>query len=436
MQELPSYAETFTPWLHFGWSQLRGMRTKDWKYIEAPKPELYDLSSDPGENRNVIATKAGQAKQMKEWLAKSGATKEIAAQPQPGMDPETLEKLASLGYAGVSAPPKPGGVLADPKDKIEDFKTFNKLIRDGIEAFREERYEQAASSFQELENRKIPSFEVHYYLGRSLLRLKSYDKSRTELQKAIETLPHFLPAYRDLSEAWEGSGRMDEAEKALLAGLVLAPNHPTLVQPLAWLYQRQKKTAAAEQVLIAELKAHPEDIESRFRLGAIYRDSGRPERAIEQYRLILKRNPDDPEAHNQLGMIYGGNNRLQEALTEFTAARKIDPKNEAIGRNIEIIHERMKTGPPAGKTVRFEIIQTKSLAAAESILRKLQSGEKWEELARDYSIHPSARSTDPVLEASTAEIDASLAHALSALKPGEISKPVSGPGGFFLLKRL
>jgi arylsulfatase A-like enzyme len=40
--------------LHFGWAPLRSMRVDGFKFIEAPKPELYDLRRDP-DNQIVIA---------------------------------------------------------------------------------------------------------------------------------------------------------------------------------------------------------------------------------------------------------------------------------------------------------------------------------------------------------------------------------------------
>src|SRR5262249_58675561 len=53
--QLYSYCETYTPWLHFGWSRLLGVRAADnWKFIQAPKSELYDLSSDKGEIKNLF----------------------------------------------------------------------------------------------------------------------------------------------------------------------------------------------------------------------------------------------------------------------------------------------------------------------------------------------------------------------------------------------
>ena len=49
-----SYAETLYPKINMGWAELRAIRTAHWKYIRAPKPELYDLSQDPAEAHNVI----------------------------------------------------------------------------------------------------------------------------------------------------------------------------------------------------------------------------------------------------------------------------------------------------------------------------------------------------------------------------------------------
>ena len=427
--QLLSYCETLTPWLHFGWSKLQGVRAKGWKYIEAPRGELYELKQDPGELNNLFSENTQKVQELKRWLSASGALEQKAVAAHSELDPETLEKLASLGYAGVAPVTPPNAVLADPKDKIGDFKLFNKLIREGIEAFQNEQYNQAAAKFGELKDKGIPSFEIRYYLGRSLLRLKSYDKARTELEAALHTLPHFLPAYRDLSEAWEGMGNKKEAVKALLAGLTVSPNHPTLVQPLAWLYQRQKNIKAAEKLLVDELKAHPDDVESRFRLGAIYRDTGRAAEAMKQFQEILSRRPEDAEAHNQLGMLYGGANRMEEAVSQFSEAARLAPKDDMIRHNLELARSKL------GSRIRFRIIQTKTRAAAETILRKLHNGETWEAMATQYSIHASARSQQPVIETLPGEIEPTLSEALLKLKPKQTSGVIETSKGFFILCR-
>lgn len=441
---LTSYCETYTPLLHFGWSSLVGVRTAGWKYIEAPRSELYDLAKDPGERVNVLTQHAAEAKMLRAWLSKAGAL-ETSGTPQeatPELDPEQLEKLASLGYAGVPTHQQQAGQpLADPKDKLEEFKVFNQLIREGIEAYQQERFTEAASKFQQLENKNNPSFEVHYYLGRSLLRCKSYGKSSTELEKAIEILPHFLPAYRDLSEAYEGLQNPKKAEAVLLQGLKVSPNHPLLVQSLAWLYQRQGRPAEAEKALVFEIKEHPEDTESRFRLAAIYRDTDRPQDAILQLKEIVKKQPSDSEAHNQLGMLYGGNDRLQEALAEFQEATRLNPQDKDIRHNLDLVKKRMasamplETRPSNSETIVFRVIETASRPAAELLLRKLKAGESWEKLATDYSIHPTSREQDSVLRMPVSEIDPVFAQTLSKLKLGEISPVVESAGRFYLLRR-
>jgi choline-sulfatase len=433
---LASYCETFTPWLHFGWSRLQGVRKEGWKYIQAPKPELYNTVLDQKEVENQISRNQTKALQLKSWLDKSGALQiEKRTDTQEEIDPEVLEKLASLGYAGV--PSKQGDPisknLSDPKDKLNDFKLFNRLIREGIEDFQKEHFEQAAAKFRILKDKNIPSFEVHYYLGRSLLRLKSFALARGELEAAVQKLPHFLPAYADLAEVHEGEGNLKSAEQALLAGLKMSPYHPSLVQPLAWLYQEQKRLHEAETLLEKELEQYPDDIEARFRLGALYRDAGRADEAIAQFRKILQTHPEDAEAHNQLGMLYGGAARMTEAVQEFTIAARLQPNNSDIQHNLQLA--KSKTEPATPKRIRFRLIQASSRAAADLILRKIQAGEDWQKLAQDYSIHPSARSSEEILSLKPEEIDPALLKALAQLKTGEISSTIQTNKGFFLVKR-
>ena len=439
---LHSYSETFTPWLHFGWSSLQGVRVSGWKYIEAPRSELYQVAGDPGELQNLAQKDPAKAKQLRQWLIDSkalGTTASSASQSVQELDPEVLEKLASLGYAGVpTVPAKPVGKLADPKDKIGEFKLFNQLIREGIEQFRAENFSEAATKFQELRDKNIPSFEVYYYLGRCRLRLKSYDKARTELELAVQKLPHFLPAYADLAEAWEASGNLNKAEQTLQAGLIIVPNNPILVQPLAWLYQRQKNYAAAEKLLIAELREHPDDLESRFRLSAIYRDTNRIDLAMQQLKEIINRKPESAEAYNQMGMLYGGKKQFQESLVQFKKASELDPKNDSYRKNVELAASKLEATQPVSQKsemVRFQIIQTTSRAAGDLLLRKLKAGGDWNALAADYSIHPSARAGQPVIELPSTEMDPVLLKSMAQLKPGEFSGVIQTPSGFFIVRK-
>ena len=51
----PVYSESFYSFSSFGWSPLRTINNRSYQFIEAPKPELYDLRNDPEEKRNLLA---------------------------------------------------------------------------------------------------------------------------------------------------------------------------------------------------------------------------------------------------------------------------------------------------------------------------------------------------------------------------------------------
>ncbi|MBX7185472.1 MAG: tetratricopeptide repeat protein, partial [Vicinamibacteria bacterium] len=109
------YAETLAPRLDFGWSDLRSWREGGFKWIRAPKPELYALSDDPDEAKNRVADEPSRARALDGALSKViEAAGERSASRAP--DAESTERLRSLGY--VQGPGGKGSG-ADPKDRVE-----------------------------------------------------------------------------------------------------------------------------------------------------------------------------------------------------------------------------------------------------------------------------------------------------------------------------
>ena len=63
------YVETLAPQLNHGWSPLYALRRHLDKYINAPTPEYYDLSSDPGELHNLWSDNPKETAVLTERLA-------------------------------------------------------------------------------------------------------------------------------------------------------------------------------------------------------------------------------------------------------------------------------------------------------------------------------------------------------------------------------
>src|SRR5262245_39153821 len=97
-----AYAETLYGKLTYSWSDLRALRSGDWKYIAGPAPELYDLSSDPGETRDLYAADPGRdedlASRLRPILSMKPDLPESAGTVT--MTHEEAEALAALGYVG------------------------------------------------------------------------------------------------------------------------------------------------------------------------------------------------------------------------------------------------------------------------------------------------------------------------------------------------
>ncbi|HJS58045.1 MAG TPA: sulfatase, partial [Vicinamibacteria bacterium] len=108
-REETAYAESLLPLLHFGWSDLRTIREGRFKYVEAPRPELYDLAEDPGETHDLSASQPSRRESMRAALAQHLEAERTwqARAPATGaanVPPDLLEKLGALGYLGAGAP--------------------------------------------------------------------------------------------------------------------------------------------------------------------------------------------------------------------------------------------------------------------------------------------------------------------------------------------
>ncbi len=103
MREAPSYAESLYSELELGWAPLYSWRAAGFKLIEAPRPELYDLKNDPKELTNLAETDTSRIAQLRRGLEAALRQETAPAGATGSSDPQTLERLRSLGYLGGSS---------------------------------------------------------------------------------------------------------------------------------------------------------------------------------------------------------------------------------------------------------------------------------------------------------------------------------------------
>src|SRR6185295_6587745 len=102
------------PLLDFGWSPLRAVRSRQWKYIDAPHPELYDITRDPNEDHDLNQAEPVRAAELHDRVARQSTT---ALQASAPIDAEARARLQALGYLSGTGPTQ--NSRPDPKDKRE-----------------------------------------------------------------------------------------------------------------------------------------------------------------------------------------------------------------------------------------------------------------------------------------------------------------------------
>ncbi|MBK8595457.1 MAG: sulfatase-like hydrolase/transferase [Holophagales bacterium] len=117
------FAETVFPRTHFGWSELASLLDGRFQYIEAPRPELYDLVADPGQRNDLSGGTPDPFRSFRIELGKRRAAFEAPA----AVDAEEKKRLAALGYLSTGAAAAEGP-LPDPKDTIGTIRLLNQAV--------------------------------------------------------------------------------------------------------------------------------------------------------------------------------------------------------------------------------------------------------------------------------------------------------------------
>ncbi|HOW85604.1 MAG TPA: sulfatase-like hydrolase/transferase [Candidatus Aminicenantes bacterium] len=304
-----AYSETYYPRFHYGWSELRSVQDGRYKLILAPVPELYDLRSDPREQKNLVYLE----KKVYEDLSARAAALEAEAGRDAlevdlkKVDEETREKLAALGYIGsfTDASKLQGRKLADPKDKIGIFNELSRAREDGLAGDAERAIETIRAIIAE-----DPTIgDAHFGLGNVLYKARRFPEALEAFTRALDLKPDDSFAAINVANCYQAMGRYEEAEKFVLDYLARGF----------------------------------EDSQLYFLLGNIKIHGGQPGKAIPYLEKCLEVNPRSASAYNALGAVYltlDGPGDLERADRAFASAAAINPTLTSLRYNTAQVREK------------------------------------------------------------------------------------------------
>jgi arylsulfatase A-like enzyme/Flp pilus assembly protein TadD len=321
------YAETFLPRLHFNWSELRGVETQNYHFIDAPKPELYDLMKDPGETQNLVAEKKAVGEEMRSKLGalirQYSSGQELAE--KTGLDPSLMERLKSLGYAGFSGGTNPtisNRDLPDPKDRIQAYE----LISDAISQSQHGEYEPSTEKLNLALKVEPDSVAVHYLLGLNYYRMRDYPQSIDHLRRVMQRSPDYALAVFHLGLALARSGQADDAIAAFKRTLELDATNFTAAYDLGQTYLQKNMTneaAAAFRQSVAIADAYAPGHRA---LGELLLAQGQVDDALAELRKAAELTPQDAGAHAALARALTAKGLTAEAQEEMQKAQASRPQ--------------------------------------------------------------------------------------------------------------
>jgi hypothetical protein len=213
----PVYGESVYARDCFGWSALRSLRSGVYKYIDAPRPELYNLSNDPLERTNIIRAHAAEASSLREQLRNMTTAPPSAV---PSGDPvKNKEILQSLGYLAPGPHGASKATAADPKDRLPQLLRYE----DALSLLEARRYDKAISIFREILATDPGNLLARRDLGVTLIETRSFQAARTELQQVAVAAPDDYVTRYELGIADESLGLFREAMDQFQTACRVAP---------------------------------------------------------------------------------------------------------------------------------------------------------------------------------------------------------------------
>jgi arylsulfatase A-like enzyme/lipopolysaccharide biosynthesis regulator YciM len=331
LSEKTIYFESMYPYYSHGWAPLMGYIEGSQKFIESPIPELYDLTKDFDERENLAnRTKLDRfRKRLERIIRDQSSVNNTRAQERA--DPETLEKLRSLGYIQSSSGSEKN--VFGPED---DVKTLLPIHTKNFEAMglhkRGNTQEAKAMLLSVLkENQNIGM--TYVYLGSVIADEGKLAESLELLREGLSKFPEMYEIYKQYVKTLRRARNFDEIienfnEKSFREIKV----DPEIWNHLGFAYAVKEDWDRAIPAFERAISLDPRYAEAFFNRGEAIlakaqknRDQALAIAASESFKKAIEMNPEYSPAYFSLGKIYRQMGNMDGAIYCWEKAVEFQP---------------------------------------------------------------------------------------------------------------
>jgi choline-sulfatase len=332
-----SYFEALNANLTRNWAPLKGIVRNGLKLIDLPIPELYDLSSDPAETRNLYASQRDRARDLESRLDRMNAGARDQATPAP-IDAEAEARLRSLGYVVGAVAKRARSYTAadDPKRLVH----LDAALDDAAALWTRGDAERAIATLQAA-IRERPNLTIAYDRLAFMLRATGRASDAVAvLEGAAKAGQSDRALLKSLGSMLRDAGDPVRSATVLEALVQEEPSDLQAVDALGQTYARMNRARDAERMFRRVLAASPSAGATWNNLGAAYLVEGQLDKAIDALTHAIALNPDLATAHNGLGVAYARRGDTARAAAEWQKALALHPGYPDARFNLERLRRK------------------------------------------------------------------------------------------------
>jgi arylsulfatase A-like enzyme len=275
--------------LRFGWGPLRSVRSEGMKFIEAPRPELYDLHADPRELENKYRPEGASVEKLKSLL------------PVKDSDNRAAQSLP------------------DPKDKIEE----QNLLHQAMIASDDNRTSDARAALEKALELDPKSPTALRQLGELEFQAGEYAKAAGHLKRAREVRPDDATAAFLQGEALLKTGDLAGARDALEQSLKLVTGQFEARLLLSQTYLKLNDAKAAEDQGEAALLLRADSVDAAIAVAHAQIADHRFAEAVETLKPFSESKTATAELFDLLSEAYAGTGKQADAARAKTQAERL-----------------------------------------------------------------------------------------------------------------
>jgi arylsulfatase A-like enzyme len=344
------YAEALYPRYHFGWSELQSLTDDRFRYIKAPREELYDLERDPGERTNVAADRAQSAAALRSALDALVAGRDLD-RPAAVSD-EDRQRLAALGYVGTQSPSatsRADATRADPKDKAPLLRRY----RRAVEAIGGGRLDEGAVMLRGILDEDPEMTDVWSQYAMALVRLQRYQDALAAYARVIRLQPDEPNGPLGAASVLLTLNRLNEARAH--AELAVARSPGPAHQALALIEVAARRDAEAMRQAELAAAAEPGLPMPAFVRGTLAYNAERYDEAVrsltEARAGYAARSTQPRDLHFMLGDALARLERYQEAEPALREEARLYPEHVRARASLAMLYQSMGRSAIAEQTL-------------------------------------------------------------------------------------